>query len=96
MMVTVVVAVPPDDAAKTPPAEVDDRVTVVLVATFTGLSVALSTWQTIGPRVALFDADPETGEVVMTSLVATDPDTTVSDIPEPHVLVAALLLPSPP
>jgi hypothetical protein len=96
LIVTVVVDVPPDDAAKRPPAEVDVRVTVVLVATFTGLLVALSTWQTIGPSVALLDADPETGKVVMTSLVATDPVTTVSDIPEPQVLVAVLLLPSPP
>jgi hypothetical protein len=96
LIVTVVVDVPPDNAAKTPPVELDDRVTVVFDATFTGLLDAFSTWQTIGPKVAEFDAAPDTGEVVMTSLVATDPVTIVSDIPEPHVLTAELLFASPP
>ena len=95
MTVTVVVSVPPDIAAKTPPVEVDDRVTVVFVATFTGLLDAFSNWQTIAPKVALVEAAPDTGEVVITSLVATDPLTTVSDIPEPHVLTAELLFESP-
>jgi hypothetical protein len=95
-MVTEVTDVPPDDVANTPPAELDDTLTVVAEPTLTGLPEEFSTWQTIGPKVALFDAAPETGEVVMTSFVATDPVTTVSDIPDPQVLVAEPLFESPP
>ena len=90
-----VVSVPPDEPAKMPPVEVDERVIVVFVATFTGLLDAFSNWQTIAPKVALFEAAPDTGEVVITSLVATDPLTTVSDIAEPHMLTAELLFESP-
>ena len=95
LIVTVVVAVPPDIAEKIPPVELDDKVTVVFVTTLTGLPDELSTWQTIGPSVALFEADPDTGDVVMTSLVATDPLTTVWDIADPQVLAAAVLFESP-
>jgi hypothetical protein len=96
LIVTVVVAVPPDDAEKTAPVELDESVTVVFEATFTGLPDELSTWHTIGPSVALFEADPDTDDVVMTSLVAVAPLTTVLDIADPQVLAAVLLFASPP
>jgi hypothetical protein len=95
LIVTVVVGVAPDIAAKIPPVELDERVTVVFAVTFTALPDELSTWQTIGPRVALFEAAPDTDDVVMTSLVATEPLTTVCDIAEPQTLTAALLFASP-
>ena len=87
---------PPDEVANTPPVELDDKLTVVAELTLTGLPEEFSTWQTIGPKVALFDAAPETGEVVMTSFVAVEPVATVSDIPDPQVLVAEPLFESPP
>ncbi len=86
----------PELAEKMPPVELDERVTVVFDVALTGLLVALSSWTTIGPRVELLDAAPETGVVVITSLVATDPVTIVSDIPDPHLLAAVLLFESPP
>ena len=87
---------PPEFNANVAPVEVDVSVIVVLAETVTGLFAALSTWTTIGPRVALLDAAPETGVVVITSLVATAPVTTVSDIIELHLLAAEPLLESPP
>jgi len=93
--VTLFVDVPPGVAAKTPPVELEDRLTVVAEVTFTGLPDEFSTWTVIGPKLALLDAAPETGEVVMTSLVAVEPLTTVTDMAEPQVLTAALLLESP-
>jgi hypothetical protein len=96
LMVTEVTGVLPELAAKIPPVEDDERVTVVFDETFTGLFEALSTWTTIAPSVALLDAAPDTGEVVITSFVAvTTTLTTVSDIPDPQVLTAVLLFVSP-
>jgi hypothetical protein len=73
----------------------EDKLTVVAEVTFTGLPEELWTWTVIGPKLALLDAAPETGEVVMTSLVAVEPLTTVTDMVEPQVLTAELLLESP-
>ena len=88
--------VPPAVEAKAPPGELEERLTVVAEVTLTGLPDAFSIWHTIGPSVALFEAAPETGDVVITSLVAVDPLTTVSDIAEPQALAAELLFESPP
>ena len=95
MIVTEVTRGPPGVAAKMPPDELDDRLTVVVEVTLTAPPDEFSTWQTIGPNIAELDADPETGDVVIASFAAVDPVTTVSDIPEPHLLAAALLFESP-
>ena len=69
---------------------------MVFEETLTGLLEEFSTVTVICPRLAPFEAAPETAGVVMTSLVAVEPVTTVTDMPEPQVLTAELLFVSPP
>jgi hypothetical protein len=75
---TVVVAAPPCVVEKmVVPVLLDDRVTVMFEAALTGFPPPSCSCTTMGPRVAVLDAAPDTGEVVNDSFVALATGTTV-------------------
>ena len=63
-----VMAVPPDEAAKLAPADVDVRLTVVGFPAVARLPYASTCSTVIGPSVALLEALPETAAVVKSNL----------------------------
>jgi len=70
-IVTEVVAVPPEVAAKTVvPVELEDRPTAVGAVVVVGLPEAPCSWTVTGPVVAAAEADPEVGAEVIASLLA--------------------------
>ena len=65
-MLTAVTAAPPDVSEKTPPDELEVRLTVA--AAVVGLPKASCSWTVILPRVGEFEAVPDTAVDVKTSL----------------------------
>ena len=70
-IVTEVTELPPEVVANLlVPEEFEARFTVVLLPGVTGLPKESWRWTVIGPRVALAEAEPDTGPEVMASLLA--------------------------